>query len=202
MHGQLQSLGGTPTNPRMVTQQKEVYYRLGIRQLHLTHKTNTRWHMPWMVTYHPYEGDPPTQGWSPTNPRMVSLQKDVYYRQGIWHRDLTHKTDGRWWSLTLKNWFLFLMQTTEKNYAFDVTPLPGVHIWPTAILRLSVRLSHCVNIPNCKCIIKCFLVILKFLEYMRSIKTFCRGIYHGKNLASITLAIVWYNSWGCKTCKL
>ena len=45
-------------------------------------------------------------GWSPTNPRMVTLQRDLYYRQGIWYLDLSHETDWGWWSLTLKNWFL------------------------------------------------------------------------------------------------
>ena len=52
--GHLPSLGGSPTNPRMVTNQpKDVYYRLGIWHLHFTHKTNTRWQLPWMVTFHP-----------------------------------------------------------------------------------------------------------------------------------------------------
>ena len=63
--------GWSPTNLRMVTNQKEVYYRLWILKLHITHKTNTRWQLPWMVTYHSCEGHPQTQGWSPTNPRMV-----------------------------------------------------------------------------------------------------------------------------------
>ena len=37
----------------------------------------------------------PSLGWSPTNPRMVTLQKEVYYRLGIWYLDLTHKTKTR-----------------------------------------------------------------------------------------------------------
>ena len=50
--GHLPSLGRSPTNLRMVTHQKEVYYRPVIWHLHITHKTNTKW-LPWMVTYHP-----------------------------------------------------------------------------------------------------------------------------------------------------
>ena len=64
--GHLSLLGWSPTNPRMVTHQKEVYYRHGIWQLHITHKTNTRWQLPWMVPYHSCEGHPQTQGWSAT----------------------------------------------------------------------------------------------------------------------------------------
>ena len=55
----LPSLGGSPTDPRMVTHQKEVYYRLGIRQLHIINKTNTKRQLPWMVTYHPEVCHPP-----------------------------------------------------------------------------------------------------------------------------------------------
>ena len=40
MDGHLLSVGWSPPNPRMVTHQKEVYYRLGISDLDLTHKTN------------------------------------------------------------------------------------------------------------------------------------------------------------------
>ena len=45
--------GWSLTNPRMVTHQKEVYFKLEIWQLNITHKTNTRGHLPWMVTYDP-----------------------------------------------------------------------------------------------------------------------------------------------------
>ena len=38
MDGHQQSIGGSPTNPRMVTHQKEVHYRLGIWQLNFTDK--------------------------------------------------------------------------------------------------------------------------------------------------------------------
>ena len=60
LHGHLPSLGWSTNNPRMVTNQlkdghpnKEVYYRLSIWHLHIAHKTNTRWQLPWMVTYNP-----------------------------------------------------------------------------------------------------------------------------------------------------
>ena len=33
--------------------------------------------------------------WSPTIPRMVTHQKEVYYRLGIWHLGLTYKTKTR-----------------------------------------------------------------------------------------------------------
>ena len=59
------SLGGSPTNPRMVTHQKEVYYRLKIWQLHFTHKTDTR---------HAMEGHIPFRGGKPVNHGMVTYQ--------------------------------------------------------------------------------------------------------------------------------
>ena len=41
MDGHLPCLGGFLANPRIITHQKEVYYRLGIWLLNFTHKTNT-----------------------------------------------------------------------------------------------------------------------------------------------------------------
>ena len=38
------------------------------------------------------DGPLPSLGWSPTNPRMVTLQKEVYYIVGIWHLEFTHKS--------------------------------------------------------------------------------------------------------------
>ena len=38
------------------------------------------------------DGHLPSLGWSLTNQRMVTYQKEVYYRLGIWHLDFTHKT--------------------------------------------------------------------------------------------------------------
>ena len=66
MDGNLPSLGGSPTNPRVVTHQKEVFNRFYIWLLDLVHKTKTKWLLPWMVTH---------------QPRMVTYQKNVYYRQ-------------------------------------------------------------------------------------------------------------------------
>ena len=63
-NGHLPSLEWSPTNPRMVTLHKEVYYRLEILHLDLTHKNKTSWQLPGRVTYHPGDGHPPTQAWS------------------------------------------------------------------------------------------------------------------------------------------
>ena len=68
-----------PTIPRMVTHQKEVYYRHGNLHLNLTKLTKQK---PGS-NFH---------GWSPTIPRIVTL---VYYKLRIWHFDLTHKTKAR-----------------------------------------------------------------------------------------------------------
>ena len=40
MDDHLASLGWLPTNPSMANHQEDVYYRLGILDLDLTHKTN------------------------------------------------------------------------------------------------------------------------------------------------------------------
>ena len=52
------------------------------------------------------DGQPPSQGWSPTIPRMVThnskdghppskiFQKEEYYRLEIWHLDLTLSRTG------------------------------------------------------------------------------------------------------------
>ena len=36
------------------------------------HKTKTRWELPWMFNYHPLDGHPPTQGWSPTRRKYTT----------------------------------------------------------------------------------------------------------------------------------
>ena len=41
------------------------------------------------------DGHLPSLGWSPTNPKMVTNQKEVYNRLGICHLDLTYKNKGR-----------------------------------------------------------------------------------------------------------
>ena len=68
MDDHLPFIGWSPTNPRMVNQQKEVNYRLGIKQLDLITKLRP--------------GDN-CHGWSPTIPRMVTHQpKDGYPTEG------------------------------------------------------------------------------------------------------------------------
>ena len=41
-----------------------------------------------------------SRGWSPTNPKIVTYQKDIYYRLGIWNLDLMHRinpnVENRW----------------------------------------------------------------------------------------------------------
>ena len=65
MDGHLPSIGWLPTNPRMVTHQKEVYYRHGIRHLNFTkQKPGNKFHgwsptIPKMVTHQPKDGPPP-----------------------------------------------------------------------------------------------------------------------------------------------
>ena len=65
MDGHLPCLGGFLANPRIITHQKEVYYRLGIKHLDLTHKSKTRRQLSLIFTYHPQDGHTPTKGWSP-----------------------------------------------------------------------------------------------------------------------------------------
>ena len=40
-------------------------------------------------------GHLPSFGWSHTNPRMVTYQKNINYILEIWHLDLTYKTKTR-----------------------------------------------------------------------------------------------------------
>ena len=54
MDGHLLFQGWSPTNPRMVTHQKELLYTLEKRHLDITHQTKAR-----MVTYHLKDGHPP-----------------------------------------------------------------------------------------------------------------------------------------------
>ena len=66
------SLGWSSTNPWMVTNQKEVHFKLGIGPIDITHKINSRWQLLWMVTYHPQDGYNSSLGWSPTLKNMVT----------------------------------------------------------------------------------------------------------------------------------
>ena len=66
MDGHPTTNGWSPTNPRMVTHQKEVYYRLGNNTL-LTKLTPGDNHygrsptIPWRVSCQHEDGHPPTQ---------------------------------------------------------------------------------------------------------------------------------------------
>ena len=72
MDGHLPSLGWSPTNPRMVNNQKEVYYKLGIWHLDLTHKKKAI-QLPWMVTYHPKDGHPQPKDGHPPEGSVVQI---------------------------------------------------------------------------------------------------------------------------------
>ena len=65
--------GGSPTIHRIVNHQpKDGHppgggdYRHGFCHLDLTDKTKTRRKLAYMVTYHPYDGQTLSSGWSPT----------------------------------------------------------------------------------------------------------------------------------------
>ena len=73
-------------HPPFKIYQKEVYYRLEIWHLALTHKSNPG--EVRMVSPHPQDGHPPSQGWSTT---IKINQKELYYRLGIWYLGLTNK---------------------------------------------------------------------------------------------------------------
>ena len=60
----------------MVTQRKDVYYRLGNLHLDLTKKTEDQ-----VTTV--MESHLQSLGWLNINPRMVTHQKEVYYKFGI-----------------------------------------------------------------------------------------------------------------------
>ena len=70
MDGQPPSLGWSPTDhpedghPPFEIYQKDLYYRLEIWHLDLTHKIKTR--------LNAIDGQPPSPGWSQTIPRMVT----------------------------------------------------------------------------------------------------------------------------------
>jgi len=54
----------------MVTHQKEVYYKLGIWHLDLTHKKKAI-QLPWMVTYHPKDVHPQPKDGHPPEESVV-----------------------------------------------------------------------------------------------------------------------------------
>ena len=94
--------GGSPTNPRMVTNQpkdghpnKDLYYRHTVWHLHITHRTNSRWQLPWMVAQQPKDGHPPTLVWSHTR-RMCT--KDLEFGPHTFLTKLTPSDNCHRWS--------------------------------------------------------------------------------------------------------
>ena len=102
LDGHLSSLGRlsinkrwSPTNPRRVTHQLKDGHppEGGMQQTcNLALRLNSQ-DLDQVTTAR--NGHPSPQGWSPTNPMMDPLQKEVHYRLGIWHLDLTHKMKTR-----------------------------------------------------------------------------------------------------------
>ena len=86
---QVKCHGWSVTIPRMVTYhpndshppfkiyQKEVYYRLKIWHLGLTHKIKIGWSADGQPYLQDGHGHPPSKGWSP---KIQIYQKEVYYR--------------------------------------------------------------------------------------------------------------------------
>ena len=84
-------IGWSTTHPRMVIQQPKGGLKpegsvltQGIWHLGLTNKTNTRWQLPWMVTYHPKEGHPPTQWWSTCLAQLDSIWSGLPMFGPVW----------------------------------------------------------------------------------------------------------------------
>jgi len=73
----------------------KVYYRLGNWHLDLIHTIKTRWQLPWMVSHFPHDGHPPSMDGHGHSPSKI-YQKELFYKLGIWHLDLTHKIKTRW----------------------------------------------------------------------------------------------------------
>ena len=137
MDGHLPSPGWSPTIPRMVPQQREVYYKLGIYYLNLTHKTIFIQQLPWMVTNQPQEGPTPK----------------ACYRLGVWHltdktnncqrcspaipRMVTHHpkdghSQSKIWSLPFPKMVTHCQRMVTNHPQHDQTPYPG---WSPTIQR-------------------------------------------------------------------
>ena len=99
--------------------QKELYYKLEIWHLDLTHKIKTGWQLLWMVSHHHQNGNPPSKGWVPTIQNLMKgsvLQTwNLAHRRNqkiktSWQLPLMvgyHPLDGhppsQGWSLTTEN---------------------------------------------------------------------------------------------------
>ena len=64
--------------------QKELYYKLGIWHLNLTHKNKTSW----MVSHHHQDGHPPSKGWLPTIQNLTegSVLQTCYLAHRLNHK--------------------------------------------------------------------------------------------------------------------
>ena len=83
--GHLPSLGWSPTNLKLVTHQKELWYILGIwhyilQARNLALRLNSQNEVQVTTARN---GHLSSRGWSPFNPSMVTYHKDIYYRLGI-----------------------------------------------------------------------------------------------------------------------
>ena len=105
--------GWLPTNPRMVTQMKEVHNRLRIYHICLPHTTNTRWQLPWMVINYTKEGRPPSPGWLPNHPQ-----------DGHQHRRDGHPP-SKIWSPTFKRWSTIFQIVVPNDPQDGHTSSPG-----------------------------------------------------------------------------
>ena len=79
-------------HPPSKTYQKEVYYRLEIWHMDLTHKIKTRLKLLWMVSHHQQDGLLPSKGWLPTIQNLT--EGSVLQTWNLAHR-LNHKIKTR-----------------------------------------------------------------------------------------------------------
>ena len=85
-----------------------------------------------MVIHQPKDGHPP----------------DVYYRQGIWHLDLTHKTDGRCdgvWHWRTDSCLKYVYAAKQMHICVDIYQMWIIFelIPTTSFLSLKNHLSYC-----------------------------------------------------------
>ena len=145
MDGHLSSLGWSPTSQRIVTHQKEVNRRLEIWHLPLTHKTNTRWQLWWIVTYHSRNGHPLSKGWSPTNQNLpegsVLLALNLAHRFNSQNQDhwmVSHPPkDGhpptQGWLPTIKNLKEFVIWHQDLTHKIKAE-WSAMDSWPPSMV--------------------------------------------------------------------
>ena len=78
MDGQPPSKGWLLTIQNQTEESVQQAFNLAYRLNHKI-KTKTRWQLPWIVSYHPFDGHPSSkgQGWSPIIPGIVTYQPYV-----------------------------------------------------------------------------------------------------------------------------